>query len=66
MDAAFDGPRHDLGVAVIARRVRQQRRDQQGSIHDQAVHGEVLQNRYDEARCSEPMPDFAGIAAARQ
>ena len=38
MNAAFDGARNDFGVAVIARRVRQQRRNQQRLVHDQAKH----------------------------
>ena len=38
VDRAFDGARHDLGVAVVAIRVADQRRDHQRLIHHQAEH----------------------------
>ena len=39
VDAALDQARDDLGVAVIALGVTDQRRDLQGHVHHQAVHG---------------------------
>ena len=38
MDRALDGARHDLGVAVVAIRVAEQRRDHQRLIHHQTEH----------------------------
>jgi hypothetical protein len=42
MDGPFDRSRYDLGVAVIAICVPDQRRDHQRHIHHQALHGLLL------------------------
>jgi hypothetical protein len=39
MNAALDHPRYDLGVAVPALRVPDQRRDLQRHVHHRALHG---------------------------
>ena len=38
MDRPLDGPRHDLGVTVIAVRVPDQRRDQERHLHHETLH----------------------------
>ena len=42
MDAAFDGPRHDLGVAVVQGGVVDELLDQQRAILHQAEHQAFL------------------------
>ena len=39
VDAALNGSRHDFGVAVVACRMGEQRRNQQRLVHHQAEHG---------------------------
>ncbi len=39
MNAALDGARDDLGVAVIGRRIGHQLRDQQRPVHHHSTHG---------------------------
>ena len=42
VDRSFDRARHDLGVAMAAIRVADERRDQQGAVHHQTEHGRGL------------------------
>src|SRR5208283_5261438 len=42
MDRSLDGARYDLGIAVIAVRVSDQRRDKKRHLHHQTLHGILL------------------------